>query len=399
MALVIPLFVKQNTGLAFVASAVLALLLLISIEAWHRRPLRRYLWLLVGLCVGLALAFMIIQLTAGMGNYVRWTIKFAAARRTPSFADMRTVYENSMLKWWLMVFLAGALLLWLNRRVLSLLAGILMSVPFVWSVAYLLLDNDSSERADRLLALWPFLLIVSFVSALVSMRRHTGIVLVLPFILLGTVHGAFLSQQLWGSTYALWPLFMVLVATTIAGFSALIKQRSAWATLPMAILVATSLLVSGAFYTWSHERLDYASLTDGDLNRSQLPALRGLSMRGSWIPDFEELVDFAEREIPPEDGILMIPGEDLFYYATGRHPRFPVVMFDRTVNPYSAEDILELTRKLNIRWLVVKDELQLEEEPVENKDQLLNFLLQDFEQLESLNNYEVYQRKSKESER
>ena len=29
-------------------------------------------------------------------------------------------------------------------------------------------------------------------------------------MLLATIHGAFLSQQLWGSTYAIWPLLMLL---------------------------------------------------------------------------------------------------------------------------------------------------------------------------------------------
>ena len=50
---------------------------------------------------------------------------------------------------------------------------------------------------------------------------------------------------------------------------------------------------------------------------------------------------FADQEIPRDDGLLMIPGEDLFYYATGRRPRFPVLLFDHTVNPYSPEEIIQ----------------------------------------------------------
>ena len=61
-------------------------------------------------------------------------------------------------------------------------------------------------------------------------------------------------------------------------------------------------------------------------------------MRCSWLPDFEELVQYTDKEIPRDEGILMLPGEDLFYYTTGRRPRFPVLMFDHTVNPLSAED-------------------------------------------------------------
>src|ERR1700722_2765741 len=90
-----------------------------------------------------------------------------------------------------------------------------MTLPFAWAAICLLLDQDASERAERLLALWPLLLIVSLVAGLLSFRRRQGIALVLPFILIGTAHGAFLSQQLWGSTYALWPLFVILLAGVI----------------------------------------------------------------------------------------------------------------------------------------------------------------------------------------
>jgi len=91
----------------------------------------------------------------------------------------------------------------------------------------------------------------------------------------------------------------------------------------------------------------------------------------------------------------MIPGEDLFYYSSGRHPRFPVLMFDHTVNPYSPEEILQLSRSRNIRWLIVKRELQLQADPVENKGRMLELLRQDFAPVETLDNYDIYRRKSR----
>lgn len=213
-----------------------------------------------------------------------------------------------------------------------------------------------------------------------------------------------MSQQLWGSTYALWPLLLLLVANLIATLADSRKEllgeepsrkSFAWLVVPFASVVALSLLIAGGRYVWTHERLDYANLSDGALQRSKLSALKGLSIRGSWLPDFEELVAYAEKEIPKEAGILMTPGEDLFYYTTGRHPRFPALMFDHTVNPYSDAEILELARTRNIRWLIVKQDLQLEEDQVDqDKERLLKLLEQDFEQVESLSNYDIYRRKS-----
>ncbi len=395
--LVVPLFVKQNAGLAFLASVVLALVVLAGLGAWRGRRVRGYALLLVGIAAGLTSAILLIHFTVGLANYAHWTIEFAASRRFPPLRDMLSVYDNHLLPWWIAMFAAGIVVSRFNQhgnRVVSLLSVALMSVPFAWMSIYLLLDKDSSERAERLLAVWPFLLIVSFVFALLSVRRELTIATALPFVLIGTVHGAFLSQQVWGSTYALWPLFIILLAGTIETLSDWPIKWPGWEMTALISVCAISLTVAGGFYVWSHERLDYANVSEGEIVRSELPPLAGLSMRGPWMPQFEELVQYSDREIPREDGLLMIPGEDLFYYTTGRHPQFPVLMFDHTLNPYSPEEIVKIARDRQIRWLVVKRDLQLGGEPVEDKARLMELLRADFQQVESLDNYDVYRRKS-----
>ena len=400
-SLVIPLFVKQNTGLAFFASAGLALAALMTIEIFRRRPVRRYVCALAGAIAGLSLALLLIHFSAGLKNYWHWTIEFAAARRTPARGEMLAIYQGKILLLWLAIFAAGAILLWFRRRgqrVLALVSALLMSAPFAWPAIYLLRDQDAGERADRLIGVWPVLLIVAFVIAVASIRRRAGIALALPFILIAAVNGNFMSQQLWGSTYAVWPLFMILFASTIVGLASMLKSWSSWTTIPLAAIVVASLLISGAFYVRSHERLDYANLSDGELARSTLPQLKGLSVRGAWLPDFEELVRYSETNIPRDDGLVLIPGEDLFYYTTGRRPQFPVLLFDHTTNPYSPEEIAKLCRDKNIRWVIVKQDLQLEEDPVENRERLIELLEKDFEQVESLNNYDIYRRSDPEKD-
>lgn len=402
LTLVIPLFVKQNTGLAFLASAAAGLILLIVIERCNRRPVRAYVLAICGALSGLACALMVIHLTSGVQNYWQWTIQFAASRRMPAPSEMLAAYRDKSVLWSTVAFGAGVLALWFKgtgSRAWRLLSSLLMSAPFAWPAIYLLIAREPSERAERLLPLWPFILIVSLVSAIVSFRRRNGTALVLPLVLIATAQGAFLSQQLWGSTYAIWPLWIILVAGVIAAISSFAKTKTSWATIPLTGVIALSTLVAGASYVWSHERLDYANLSDGEMAHSRLPELRGLSMRGDWISSFEELVDYAGREIPRDEGILMLPGEDLFYYTTGRRPRFPVLMFDLTINPYTADEIRDLARDRDIRWLVVKQELQLEGDEVKQiTNELMGLLEKDFEQVESLDNYEVYRRKAREEE-
>ncbi|HEY3137294.1 MAG TPA: hypothetical protein VGL29_14795 [Blastocatellia bacterium] len=402
MLLVIPAFIKQNIGLAFLGAAVGALVLLMVIAVRERRSARRFVFALAGALLGLACALLVIQLTAGLQNYWRWTIQFAASRRMPHLADMLQGYWDKTVLWSIIPFAAGSCMLWLNRsgsRAMGLLSTLLMSAPFAWPAIYLLVERDTSERAARLLALWPLVMVVSLVLAIVSVRRRSGMSSVMPFLLLATVQGAFLSQQLWGSTYAIWPLWIILAADVIAAIGSLARARAAWSRLPLAFVVGASTIIAGAAYAWSHERLDYANLSDGAIAHSRLPELKGLSMRGDWIASFEELVDYTEREIPRDEGILMLPGEDLFYYTTGRRPRFPVLMFDYTVDPYTADEIRELARERNIRWLIVKQELQIEEDSVKQfKDELTELLEEDFEQVESLDNYEVYRRREPQPE-
>jgi hypothetical protein len=393
---ILPIFVKQNTGIVFVASVKWAALLLILYAAWRRQRVAGYVWMLVGMTAGFGAALLLLHFTVGIKNYWRWTIEFAASRRLPGASEMFATYWNPALLPWLAAFAAGALVLWHgNRRgsrKISWLSIALMAVPFAWAVLYLLVEEDPAERAERLLALWPIILIISLLFALWTLRKGLSIAQLLPFILIATVQGAFLSQQLWGSTYAIWPLLMILLAGIFMEFFQLAGEKCSREIVLLAGVTALSLIVSGGFYVASHERLNYADLSNGEMAHSALPALAGLSMRGPWIPQFEELVQFTDREIPKDQGLLMIPGEDLFYYTTGRRPQFPALMFDHTVNPYTPEEILEIGRRRNICWLILKKNLQLNTDPVEDKTRLLDLLRGDFAPVQSLANYDIYKR-------
>ena len=402
--LVAPLFVKQNTGLAFLSSIAAALAVLVVINLWRRKPIRGLVWIFAGIVTAFSAALLLIQNFAGIGNYWHWTIQFASERRAPNLDDMLQPFQNYSLILWLATVVAGLILACaISRRVgaphlsalnrlLAMTSTLLMSAAFIWSVIYLFVDDDPSSRAERLLAVWPFLLIVSLAVALLRARPQSGVALMLPFILIGTILGAFLSQQLWGSTYAIWPLLMILIAILISEVAPLLP-KARWMLPSLASVIAFSLLVSGSFYVASRERLSYVNVWEGEITHSNIPALKGLSVRGQWIPQFEELVRYSEKEIPRDDGLLMLPGEDLFYYTTGRHPRFPVLMFDHTVNPYSPVQVLTLSRSTNIKWLVVKRSLQIQGIPYEDEAAAVQLLLADFQPVEHLQNYDVYRRK------
>jgi len=270
----------------------------------------------------------------------------------------------------------------------------LMAAPFVWPAVYLFLDADASERAERLVNLWPVVLIASITMAYVFVRRLKGIAAVLPFIIVCTAHGALLSQQLWGSTYGIWPLLLVLVGLVLVLSFEADEDATGIDITVLTAAISISLLVAGGFYLYSNERLDYVNFEDGEMHHSALPQLRGLSMRGDWIPDFEELVKYTDENIPRGDGVLYLPGEDLFYFTTGRRTHFPVLLFDVTNNPYTAEDIRERVMASDIEWMIVKNDTQIEaDDMIDRKDVIFDLLKPDFRNVESLNNYGIYKRR------
>ncbi len=201
-----------------------------------------------------------------------------------------------------------------NYTAHCILAVFLLSSPFLWTLVTLLRTADADDRADQLLSLWPHILVLSAVVTILDLRKPAANRCLLPWVLLATIHGAFLSQQLWGSTYAFWPLLVLLIAGLLI--------RVPGIALPLGAVVSTTLFVSGAAYAVCHERLSYIH-TDGPPAYASVPALRGMRSPGPWIPGFEELIHFADAEVPQDEGILLVPGEGSLLLRDGPHTAFP----------------------------------------------------------------------------
>jgi len=119
-------------------------------------------------------------------------------------------------------------------------------------------------------------------------------------------------------------------------------RRIALVCAALAALISVTLLVCGGLYTASEERLSYANLPAGPPAHSLYPQLAGLATPGPYLPEIDELLRYAEANIPFIDGLVLVPGEEPFFFVTGRVARFPV--------PFSIRP-LTLTRPLRLpRW-------------------------------------------------
>jgi hypothetical protein len=455
-AVALPLFFKQNIGLPLLAVTVGVILVMLGARLIGRDApspsspdVSALLAVLAGAVATLLAAALLLHCTVGMGNYIRWTIHFAVERRLPGFTDMLGIYLEPSLQWTLPCVAAALVLLrsrqaqqdaedgriasqfpekrtsgakapvdiagsaarlkscpdtrrsssaarktrWARLPALALLAA-----PFLFTLFALFLSDDADDRAVSLLALWPLLLILAAALTLFYLLRGPLDRALVPAALLAAIHGTLLSQQLWGSTYAIWPLLILLVAEMIAFLASVTPSRKApetasWSPAPaLAAVIASTLLVCGGLYTASEDRLSFIDLPDGPVVHSTLPPIKGMATPGPYLPDFEELLRFAEANIPVSDGLILLPGEDPFYFATGRVPQFPVLLFDPATDPYSPAQLLELVRARNIRWLIVKRELQIKEDVTPQREATMKALLEDFKPYARLTAYDVYRR-------
>jgi hypothetical protein len=402
-ALCVPLFFKQNMGLPFLMAAFGAVLFSLALN-WRRQnstaaPSSLTLSsVLAGACLTLAAAVLALHWTAGIGNYLHWTIEYAGQRRLPGFSLMLGVYRDPSLLWTLPCVAVALVLLSVRSGLpwTRIVAFALMAAPFLFTLASLFLYDDADERGDSLLALWPLLLVLAAameIANLFRLRDTPPLRALLPLVLLAAIHGTFLSQQLWGSTYGIWPLLVLLVAELLA-FPEVLAARapSPWFVPALAAFISVTLLICGGFYTASEERLSYANFPDGPPVHSAFPQLAGLSTPGPYLPEIDDLLRYAQANIPFDDGIVLVPGEEPFYFANGRAPRFPVPFFDPTIDPYSPAEIASLVRSRNIHWLIVKRDLQTKEDPTPQREATLNLLMREFNMVARLRGYDVYRR-------
>ncbi len=256
--LVVPLFFKQNMGLPFLAAAFCAVLLVLALK-WLRRGQAlaappdslTLLSVLAGAGAALGAGVLALHWAAGLGNYLHWTIAYAGQRRLPGWSLMLGVYRDPALLWKAPCVVAALIILRTapgKNHWARIVAFALLAAPFLFTLASLVIYDDADERGDSLLALWPLLLLLAValtIANLFSLRHEPRLRALFPLILLAAIHGTLLSQQLWGSTYAIWPLLILLQVELLVFLDGFLSRWAAprWFVPALAALISVTLLI------------------------------------------------------------------------------------------------------------------------------------------------------------
>lgn len=379
-AVIVPIFYKQNIGLPFASAVGVAALVML----FNRSERRKAVGVLGGMVAASFVAVVAISVSFGIRNYFHWTVAFAAQRRMPGVGAIVAIYQTEFLYWALPLVIVGWALLY--TRLPKIIGLTAVAAPFLWTLWLVVSYEDADDKGDAFLALWTLLIIVVAIGALMKLRGGITLARLIPFVILAAIHGTFLSQQLWGSTYAIWPLLVLLVAGWVMG----LPDCGCWLKPALAVIFAVVFVVCGGIYAVSLDRLSYIDISDGPAQRAMIPALKGMATPGEYIPNFEELIAWSGKNIPHDDALLLIPGEDPFYYATGRVPRFPVTMLDPATDPYSAEELLKETERRRVKWVIVKTKLQAQENPMPEGEQTQAVVKQKFNLVQKIGGYYIY---------
>jgi hypothetical protein len=372
-----PVFAKQNTGAVFLA----AMLVSISVTSVGRP---RLVALFSGAAAVIVGGALVLQLTAGLDNVARWTIGLASARLAKSPPVLEWLADPAGFDLAGLVLLGLLLLARTSGRVGTVTGSVALAVPAA------LIVYQSRMAPGSILVLWPAVTMLALLWSISEIvRRNWSFATFLPLVWTVVATAAFLSQGVGGSSYALWPALALAVAGPVRGVLEWRVGAQAGARLAL-LATAAIVFVAAAAYTLSELRLDFIDLR-GPVRSSAFPSLQGLSTHGDVLPELDDTLRAVSDLIPATEHMVVFPGEDPVYFALQRGPRFPIVQFDTSTNPYGPAELRALRDATGARWVLVKRTKQLRI-PLPNMQEEIAALIDGFDLVAVAGGYEIYRR-------
>ncbi|MDP9321882.1 MAG: hypothetical protein M3P16_12380 [Chloroflexota bacterium] len=357
----IPLLIKQNIGGAY----LLGMLGVLAAEASQRPGARvDFRRLLTGLAVALGIELLMLQLVVGVDSYVQgiWTFALngrgVSVDRFREFADPFVIWPGALL---VLLVVLGRFVPPPRRGPLFLAGLCVLLVASIFDPALLLSVPQT----------FPPLLLAAGMLALWRMARE-GVRFdsALPFVLGVTTLGALQSQGLAGSSYGIFPLLVLAIVTLVRDLAFFLPLPSRLAPLVGAVL-ALVLVVAGTLYTVENARLGFIDVNaPGPIVRSTFPSLAGLSARGPYVDELDAVLFWMRDHVPADESFAFVPGEEPAFFALDRRPALPSVFLyiGDVATPYTPAELAAFADSAGLRWVLVKDRLQLTGEPPQMQD-------------------------------
>jgi hypothetical protein len=367
---VLPMFCKQNTGALYFAGLSFVYFLIL-IGTHKKEQFFQFLYYVFGGCTAIGSFVFWLFINNALPQYIHQVFVFPSLARTP-MVIMQTIireYTNMFPSVWpillglLILVVIGSLRRFIPKKYSTvtkkslLVIGIaffcLISIYFVTGIVGKLFTFST---LFYILVAWITVTLSGLGILLIKFVKRDwsfSTFVIIPLILAS--HAAFLSYGIGGSNYGIWPLLILAAAYVVRFISDLLPEFHFPLILSPAF-VAISFVLYQSLLGFEYHRNVYD--VAGVEYTSSISRIAGLSSPGSYIPAMEQLISYTEKEIPKEDTVAFVPGEDPFFAMTGRSNPMPFVQyFTATYEPKWNNVLGEFTDR-GVTWIIVKRKTQ-----------------------------------------
>jgi len=371
--LVLPVLTKQNVGFSFMASAYLTL----GSINWIKPQIIRKRTILVILAGSMAVGILfgiILGLSHSLLPFIRQN-RFVWENRDPLNYASAILYDVVYWKNLLIYFpIALAYFIvkplhskyWRTAIIASAVAFSISIIPAIFfftifrQTIYIDLSLKLQVAVRYFVSVWYLVLILTFAfvtKRLFNLRKFNKKEYMMAFtqVILGfATMSALLAQGVGGSTFGIYPFFILLLAS-LYQICIHSYDRISWDFVyKTALILTTIFLMVFAYFNIRQSYVPVIGIPNSFVTRS----LWHLATPGLWTKEIDNMFLVVKKTIPYDQTVVALPGEDPFYFVTGRKPQLRYFELFSGALPYSPERIANDIAINNIDWLVIKTNLQ-----------------------------------------
>ena len=396
----LPVFFKQNTGGAYIASFLCIFLFTVIVNK-KKQNIHAYIAFTFGVVFVLASIFLWLLYYGAWDQYIYQTFTFPSVAKNPGDAMhiILSQYVGYGVLLWNNIFVVLGLMCVVSliakihhARYRNVLLGTLTSAVCI----YLLVYVPALKLHDTfVLCAWVTITLGSVICMFIAFWKRTPtsdvVYITLPIILLASAHATFLSHGVVHSSYHMWP-FAVILLGYIAIF---IKKHTtkflSWWIIVQIFIIFLTILLGQAII--SNYAMDYVDRT-GNISVVTDGKLKGLHTPGMWISEFEAMMIYVKNTIPTNARVAFLPGEDPFFSVSERTNPLHFSLLHSGVYTLAASVIIPELLNNHVDWIVVKTTYQTRPGAwVTNMDEISYWIEKYYTLSTRIGIYAIYQRK------
>lgn len=384
--IVTPFFFKQNTGLVFIF--VFDFLIL-----YHRRF--KFFWIFFSEIVIFLLFFLWLGSNHSLSEFYDQVFIFPGHKRNPllaSVATLKSYFEYIPILYYSFLFIG-------IKKYKIKFINFISLIPFLFLPAVCYLYNISYQgrpfkeifvfnKMSFYTLIWPTIFILASLSLIYNIIKVKKISKFDSICIISILvsNASFLSQGYFGSSYGIYPLFIVMIAYVIMTINSheLVNKIN----IVNSFFVYMILIVALGVSFFDHSRLRYVKM-EGAIRNSQNEYLKFIGTPGDWLVELDELLDFITLNIPYSERFVSIPGEDPLYYLTDREPTLEYFQLNANTYLYDEGRFVDDLMDYGIKWVIVKKKYQCPGGYID-MEPYIGMIEKKYSKIKDLKNYSIY---------